>query len=146
MKRALNAVGRNVLRKEGADKVSGAARYLDDLTFRGLLHGRTIRSTVPCGEILDIQFAFDTSGFTIVDRRDIRGRNIVALIDDDQPCLAERRIEHAAEPVLLLAHQDRERLFDAEVRIGYRQAAPRLDPVASTHRFKTIAIDKGDIA
>src|SRR5438552_2076193 len=144
--RALNAVGRNVLRKEGAAKVSGAARYLDDLAFPGLLHGRTIRSTIPCGEIVDIQFAFDTSSFTIVDHRDIHGRNIVALIDDDQPCLAERRIEHAAEPVLLLAHQDRERLFDAEVRIGYRQAAPRFDPVASTHSFKTIAIDKGDIA
>ena len=81
---ALHAVGRNVFRKEGADKVSGAARYLDDLTFPGLLLGRTIRSTVPCGEIVDIQFAFDTSPFTIVDHRDIRGRNIVALIDEDR--------------------------------------------------------------
>src|SRR5437667_6876476 len=144
--RTVNAVGRNVLRKEGAAKVSGAARYLDDLAFPGLLHGRTIRSTIPCGEIVDIQFAFDTSGFTIVDHRDIRGRNIVALIDDDQPCLAERSVEHAAEPVLLLAHRNRERLLAADVRIGYRQAAPQFDPIASTHRFKTIAIDKGDIA
>ena len=45
------AVGRNVLRKEGVEKVTGAARYVDDLTFPGILHARTIRSTIPAGEI-----------------------------------------------------------------------------------------------
>src|SRR4051812_21266153 len=143
--RARNAVGRSVQRKEGAEKVSGAARYVDDLSFPHLLYGRTIRATIPCGEIVDIDFAFDTAGFTIVDHRDIPGRNIVALIEDDQPCLAERRVEHFAEPILLLAHEDRERLISADVRVRYREAAPNYDPEASRHLFKTIAIDKGDI-
>ena len=31
------------------------------------------------------------------------GRNVVDLIERDQPCLVEREIRHAAEPVLLLA-------------------------------------------
>ena len=44
MPRATTAVGRNVLRKDGASKVTGAARYIDDLTFPNLLHARTIRS------------------------------------------------------------------------------------------------------
>ena len=39
----------------------------------------------------DIRYDFDRDGFTIVDHRDIPGRNVVALIDDDQPCLAETR-------------------------------------------------------
>ena len=47
MARATNAVGRNVLRKEGVEKVTGAARYIDDLPFPDLLHARTIRSTIP---------------------------------------------------------------------------------------------------
>ena len=76
--------------------------------FPNLLHARTIRSTIPAGEIAAIRFNFDTAGFTIVDYRDIPGRNIVALIEDDQPCLAERAIRHVAEPILLLAHEDRE--------------------------------------
>ena len=143
--RARNAVGRNVRRKEGQDKVSGAARYIDDLAFPGLLYGRTTRATIPCGEIVDVAFDFDTAGFTIVDFRDIPGRNVVALIDDDQPCLAERRIEHYAEPILLLAHADRERLTQAAVRVNYREMRPNYDPHASSHSFKTIAIDKGDI-
>ena len=58
----LAAVGRNVLRKEGAAKVTGEARYIDDLSFPGLLHGRTIRSTIACGEIADVHLDFDTAG------------------------------------------------------------------------------------
>src|SRR5437660_6251548 len=92
--RRLHAVGRNVPRKEGAAKVAGTARYIDDVSFPGLLYGRTVRSTVPCGDIAGIRCNFETSGFTIVDYRDIPGRNVVALIDDDQPCLAAGRVEH----------------------------------------------------
>jgi len=67
----LKAVGRNVPRKEGRDKVSGTSRYIDDLSFPGLLHARTIRSTIPAGAIADISFPFDTSGFTIVGFNDM---------------------------------------------------------------------------
>jgi hypothetical protein len=45
--RVRKAVGRNVLRKEGAAKTSGAAHYIDDIAFPQLLHARTIRSTIP---------------------------------------------------------------------------------------------------
>ena len=51
---------------------------------------RTIRSTIPPARSSASVSIFDTAGFTIVDHRDIPGRNVVALIDDDQPCLAER--------------------------------------------------------
>jgi CO/xanthine dehydrogenase Mo-binding subunit len=145
MARALRAVGRNVLRKEGADKVAGRARYIDDLTFPHLLHARTIRSTIPSGEIANVRLDFDIDGFTIVDHRDIPGRNIVALIEEDQPCLAERVIRHVAEPILLLAHPDREQLRAADVHIEYRESVPNFDPETSTTAFKTIRIDKGDL-
>ena len=143
--RVTKSVGRNVLRKEGVEKVTGAARYIDDLPFANLLHGRTIRSTIPAGEITDIRFNFDTAGFTIVDHRDVPGRNIVALIDDDQPCLAERTIRHVAEPILLLAHEDRETLLAADVQIAYRPSTPNYDPEASPTTFKTITIEKGSL-
>src|ERR687892_281622 len=97
------AVGTNVPRKDAREKVSGTARYVDDLTFPGMLHARTIRSTIPRGRIRAIRFPFDRAGFTIVDHRDVPGRNVVALIEDDQPLLAERDIRHVAEPILLLA-------------------------------------------
>ena len=96
-----------------------------------------MRSTIPAGEIAAIRFNFDTDGFTIVDHRDIPGRNVVALIEDDQPCLAERSVRHVAEPILLLAHADRERLLAADVQIDYRETTPNFDPEASDTSFKT---------
>jgi CO/xanthine dehydrogenase Mo-binding subunit len=145
MPRATRAVGRNVLRKEGASKASGAAKYIDDLPFPGMLHGRTVRSTIPAGAITAIRLNFDAAGFTIVDFRDIPGRNVVALIDDDQPCLAEQAIRHFAEPILLLAHENRETLHAADVQIDYRETAPQYDAAASSTVFKTIGIEKGRV-
>jgi len=54
MARRWRAVGRNVLRKDGLDKATGAARYIDDLTFTDLLYARTVRSTIPAGEIVSV--------------------------------------------------------------------------------------------
>ena len=140
------SVGRNVLRKEGSLKTAGSAKYVDDISFPDLLHARTIRSTIPAGEIASIRFNFDTAGFTIVDFHDIPGRNVVALIEDDQPCLAERAIRHFAEPILLLAHEDRETLFAADVQIDYVPATPVYDAVASATVFKSINIEKGNVS
>src|SRR5262249_4406497 len=131
MARAPRSVGRNVLRKEGVEKVTGAARYLDDLAFPGLLHGRTIRSTIPSGAIVRVEPRLDRAGFVVVDHRDIPGRNVVALIDDDQPALAEREVRHYAEPIVLLAHEDRDALLAADVRIEYRPSPPHYDPETS---------------
>ena len=141
----MRAVGTSVLRKEGVEKVTGAARYLDDLTFPDLLHARTIRSTIPSGEITSVRLLTDPAGFTIVDHRAIPGRNVVALIDDDQPVLAETSVRHFAEPILLLAHADREQLLAAEVGITYRETTPNYDPEKSGVTFKTIGIEKGSL-
>src|SRR5262245_56619702 len=145
MNRATRAVGRNVLRKEGAEKVTGTARYIDDVTLPNLLHGRTSRSTIPSGDILDVRYNIDPRTFIIVTHRDIPGLNVVALIDEDQPALAEKTIRHVAEPVLLLAHEDRDALFAAQVDIVCREAAPNYDPEKSPITFKTISIEKGSL-
>jgi CO/xanthine dehydrogenase Mo-binding subunit len=139
------AVGRSVARKDGIGKATGKAVYADDLVFPGMLYGRTIRSAIPRGRVRDIRREFDPSGFTVVDFRDIPGRNVIALIELDQPCLVESEIRHVAEPILLLAHADRERLLAADVVIEYDRLAPVLDPELSDLVFKRILIEKGDV-
>jgi CO/xanthine dehydrogenase Mo-binding subunit len=142
----VRVVGRSVPRKEGLDKACGRARYVDDLRFPGMLHGRTVRTTIAHGELTGVRLDFDRAGFTIVDRRDIPGRNVVALIQDDQPYLVEREIRHAEEAVLLLAHEDRETLRAARVGLDERPAEAVLDPERSPRAFREIAIEKGDLA
>jgi CO/xanthine dehydrogenase Mo-binding subunit len=142
----MKAVGSSVPRKDGIGKATGAARYADDLVFPGMLHGRTIRSTIPCGRIKSIKLDFDTTGFTIVDYRDVPAKNAVDLMSQDQPFLVESEIRHMAEPILLLAHEDKETLLAAKVIIDYEEAEPLFDPEKSNVSFKDIDIVKGDVA
>ncbi len=108
-------IGAVVPRKEGRDKVTGKARYVDDLCFQGMIYGVTVRSPAPRGLIKAIRFrdGIPWRDFTIVRASDIPGANVISLIDDDQPCLAESRVNHPEEPVLLLAHPDRYLLEEA---------------------------------
>ena len=104
------AVGANVRRKDGDAKVTGAAKYIDDLTFPGMIYGATIRSSVPCARIRARKVSL-SSDFIVADYRDIPGPNFVALIDPDQPCLAVDQIRHVAEPILLVGHADKHALI-----------------------------------
>src|SRR5262245_59067588 len=109
------SVGTSIPKLEAFEKVTGAALYLDDLRIPGTLHGRTVRSTVARGRIRKVTLdpAFDWTGVTVADHKDIPGENVVALIEDDQPLLAAHEIRHAEEPILLLAHESAERVEKA---------------------------------
>jgi CO/xanthine dehydrogenase Mo-binding subunit len=102
-------IGQAVQRKEGRDKVTGRARYVDDLSVPDMLHGVTVRSSIPRGRILGIRYGggIPWNEFTIVTAADIPGKNEMALIEHDQPCLADKEIHHPEEPIVLLAHPDR---------------------------------------
>ena len=83
-------LGQSVARREGRSKVTGAAQYVDDFSLPGMLHGATVRSSAPRGFIKGITFdpIIPWSEFVVVTARDIPGANRIALILDDQPCLA----------------------------------------------------------
>src|SRR5690349_20791792 len=110
-------VGASVPRVDGVAKVTGAAKYVDDLTLPGMIFGRTVRSTVPHGVLRAVRLdpAFDWSGITVVTSADIWGKNVVALIEDDQPALVPigGRIKHVDEAVALVAAPTKERAAEA---------------------------------
>ena len=95
--------------------MTGRARYVDDMTVPGMLHGATVRSKIPRGKIRKISFGSGVNWdeYVVVTAKDIPGRNCIALILDDQPCLAAGVVNHAEEPILLLAHPDRHKLWKA---------------------------------
>ena len=107
------------LRKEGAAKVLGQARYIDDLALPGMWHGATIRSTIARGRIRAIHFAdsIPWSDFTIIRAADIPGENTIVHLGKDHPCLADPLINHPEEPILLLAHPSRAALLAARAAI-----------------------------
>jgi CO/xanthine dehydrogenase Mo-binding subunit len=147
----LKTVGRNVPRAEGVEKVTGQARYVDDLSFDGMIYGATVRSTIPAGKIASVEQdpAFDWTGFTFVDHRDINapGRNVVAMITEDQPFLADNRVRHQAEPIALIAHASRVRLNEGllHVRVTYEAEPAVLELETASTVLKEIAIRRGDL-
>ena len=83
-------VGAAVPRKEVRGKITGTAQYVDDMCLPEMLHGITVRSSIARGAIRKITFkdGVDWNEFTVVTAVDIPGKNVVALIVDDQPYLA----------------------------------------------------------
>ncbi len=152
-------VGTNVLRREGVDKLTGAARYIDDISLDGMLFGKTIRSRVARGRIKSIAFdpTFDWSRIVIADWRDLPGKNYVALLENDQPLLAEADIRHYDEPILLLAAESKELVYEAalHIEISYDELQPVLTMeeslaqreiiYGSDNVFKRFLIERGDL-
>src|ERR1051326_7388802 len=155
----MTSVGKPIPRKEGRKKVTGAALYVDDLKFDGMLHGVTVRSSIARGRIKSISFegnlAWDE--FTIVTAKDIPGENYVALILNDQPYLADEVVNHPEEPILLLAHHYKYLLEEARrhVRIEYEEL-PAIFSLADSleqkeivwgedNVFKKFLVNKGNV-
>jgi len=153
------AIGRAIPRREGIAKVTGRARYIDDLTLPGMLHGLTVRSPVSRGIVRDIVYrgGVPWHEITIVTAADIPGRNVVPLLVDDQPYLADGIVNHAEEPILLLAHPDRQLLEEARRLVALE--IERLDPILTLEEalaadriiwgednlFKSYRVGRGDV-
>src|SRR5690349_8579209 len=88
-------------RREGPAKLTGEAKYADDLVFPGAWYGATIRSTDAHARFdgYDLGDGVDWSKVAVVSAADIPGENVVSLISDDQPVLVPigGEIQHQAE-------------------------------------------------
>jgi len=117
-----------VPRVDGVAKVTGRALYLDDLDAANAWHGATVRSQVAHGvlEAIDLDPAFDWSAVTVVTAADIWGKNVIALIEDDQPALVPigGRVMHRDEPLALVAAPTRALAFAAA-----RAVKPKITPL-----------------
>ncbi|HET9227967.1 MAG TPA: xanthine dehydrogenase family protein, partial [Thermoanaerobaculia bacterium] len=98
-------IGESPPRPDGLAKVTGAARYVDDVSFPGMLHGATVRSPHPHARILGIRWHPERApaGAVCLTAADLPGPNGVQLIDDAWPILAADTVRHVGEPVALVA-------------------------------------------
>ena len=140
------------LRREGPAKLTGAAKYADDLVFPGAWYGATIRSTDAHARFVALEPdpAFDWSKVVVVTAADIPGENIVSSIKADQPVLVPigGEIQHHAEPLALLAAAGpRDPARGAPGRSG---RGPSRCPPSSTRWSRTTSspsttIERGDV-
>ncbi|MFI2780982.1 xanthine dehydrogenase family protein molybdopterin-binding subunit [Streptomyces sp. ALB3] len=103
------ALGAPAVRREGRDKVTGAARYAAEHTAPGLLHGWIVHATVPSGRVTAIRTAdaLAVPGVHTVLTHD----NAPRLEEPDDPILAvlqDTRVPHRGWPVALVVAESLE--------------------------------------
>ena len=127
-------VGKAVRRLDAVAKVAGEARYVDDLSFPGMLYGKAIRAAVPHGRIrrLDLSRVVAHPGVVcVVTPADIPGENVVPVIYRDMPLLAADIVRYVGEPVALLAAETREAAYQAAelAEVEYEELPAVYDPL-----------------
>ena len=111
----MSPVGINVPRADGPAKVRGDAQYVDDIRPADCLYGATVRSPIAHGRIIGLEKDpdFDWTDITVVTAADIPAQNVVYLMTEDQPALADGVARHVEEPIALVAAPTRDLALDA---------------------------------
>ena len=148
-------VTRGPIRREGPAKLTGEAKYADDLVFPGAWHGATIRSSLARARFvaLELDPGFDWSSVVVVTAADIPGEPLMAAVKGlapDQPVLVPvgGEIQHHSEPLALIAAPDRATLRAARHAVSVRTEPlpPVFDPLDSEKVFVAHEVTAGDVA
>jgi CO/xanthine dehydrogenase Mo-binding subunit len=147
----MNGIGESPPRPDGFAKVSGAARYVDDLVLPGMWHGATVRSPHPHARIRSVRFdpAAAPAGTVCVTAADLPGPNGVQLLDDGWPILAGGFVLHVGEPVALVAAPTRlaARQALAAVTVDYEPLTPvfTLEGEEALPPLYELRLENGDV-
>ena len=115
MERRTASVGALHLRAEGLEKACGETRYIEDISLEGCWVGGTVRSPVARGILRGLRLdpSFDWKRTVLVTAADIPGKNVVAMVRDDYPALAQEMISFRTQAVALVAAPDSRTLEEA---------------------------------
>jgi CO/xanthine dehydrogenase Mo-binding subunit len=144
-------IGESPPRPDGFAKVAGAARYVDDLSLPGMLHGATVRSPHPHARIVSIRWHPERApaGAVCVTAADLPGPNGVQLLDDSWPILAADAVRHVGEPVALVAAASplaaRQALAAVEVVYEPLPAVLGMEKAADLPSLYEVGMDSGDL-
>lgn len=126
-------IGAGVTRPDAVGKVLGSTRYVDDLAFAGMLHGWVVRSPYSHARILSVDASAALARNDVrcvVTHEDVPGRNVVHVVYDDQPALAQDTVRYIGEPIALVVAESRRGAKDAAalVEVTYAELPAVTDP------------------
>lgn len=147
----MKGIGESPPRPDGFAKVTGAARYVDDIAMPGMLYGSTVRSPHPHARVRAVRWRPERApaGAVCVTAADLPGPNGVQLLDDSWPILAAEAVHHVGEPVAVVAAATplaaRQALAAVEVDYEPLPAMLDLSEAETLPPLYEIAMNSGDV-
>lgn len=108
----MNDISSSINKIDNNAKMAGSAKYVNDLTYDGMLYAKTLRSIQSKAKIISIHLPKLPEGYYIVDYKDIPGKNFVKIIFEDMPVFAEKEVNYYGEPILLVIGEDKQVVND----------------------------------
>ncbi len=104
-------------------KISGQARYIDDMHFEKQLFARTVRSEKARARIISVKIPPLPTDCFIVDQHDVPGRNRMRTVVSDHPLFAEEAVRYIGQPILLVVGPDRQQIDQlcSQISIVYKE-------------------------
>ncbi len=119
-------ISKSVRKVDSLIKMSGKAKYVDDIKIDGMLYAKTVRSHKSKAIIKKITLPKIPKGYYTVDYKDIPGRNFVQIIFEDMPVFAEKEVKYYGEPIMLVAGENKDVINDIikQIKIEYKEEKP----------------------
>jgi len=131
--KASKIIGKPLPRVEGAAKVSGECLYAADVTRRGTLWGKVLRSPLPHARILNVDAsrAARLGGVkAVITAKDMNPRLVGATLKD-MPMMARDRVRYVGEEIAAVAAVDSDVAEDAVslIDVEYEELPAVFDPL-----------------
>lgn len=157
----LQYVGKNILKEDAYGKVLGTSEYPNDIEFSHMLFAGVVRSSIPFGKILKIDYEKALSMdkvVKIITSDMIPGEKYHGVVLKDQPVLTSTIVKRVGDPIIIIVAEDKESLKEAieSVQITYeeykgvfsidealKEDAPRLG--VKDNILYTLKVKKGNI-
>jgi CO/xanthine dehydrogenase Mo-binding subunit len=133
-------------RVDVAEKISGKARYIEDVEFENLHYGRTLRSKIAKGKIKCIKYPELPENLWIVDANDTY-INQVKMIMDDMPVFADGYVNYKGEPIALIVGKDKNKIisFMKNISVEYEEEDAVFEMGGEENVLTSQEYSKGDI-
>lgn len=150
MKSECNSIGKNIQRRDVWGKITGQSKFCADMDLKGVLSLKALRSSRHHAGIekIDVSEALKIPGvIRIFTAGDIPGKNLLGILNKDQPLLAHDKVRSKADAVALVAAETDEIALKAlkKIDVTYRDLEPIFDIEAAMAPEAPLIHEKGNV-
>lgn len=142
----MSLISQSVRKLDHLAKMSGAAKYVEDVVLDGMYYGKIVRSSVAHGRFTAIHTPEMMPEYTLITAKDVPGKNNVHIVGDDHPVFSDGEVNFIGEAICMIVGPDKRQTakYAAATKIDYELLEPCFDPKKSKTTFYEYGYEEGD--